>query len=387
MPMRPLAIYIHVPFCAAKCAYCDFASWPNREHEWQRYFDALFAEIDSWAAKTDYGLLRDGFRCCSLFIGGGTPTLVPAGFICDAIERCRSIVSFDEGAEITIEGNPGTLTEDKLALYRKAGVDRISLGAQSFDDALLVSLGRIHTSKQIAEAVRMARREGFSNINLDLMYGLPGQTMGQWRDTLDAAVALDVTHISAYSLIVEEGTPMAERVNAGEALMPDDDVVNDMQREAVDRLEKAGFRRYEISNYARKGFECRHNLTYWQRGDYLGLGCAAHSMLSETRFCNPVSLSAYLAGERMVERQELTIRDVMEETLMLSTRTVRGLDMADWQRRFGVSFMDARTGVVERLSKAGYIELMNGFLRLTRRGLEVQNAVVIELLDVIGEGP
>ena len=223
-----LALYVHVPFCAAKCAYCDFASYPHREADWSRYFDALWREIDGWTRETDYGLLCDRYRVATLFIGGGTPTLVPTEYIVETVGRCRSIARFDDDAEITIEGNPGTLTAAKLSACRRAGVNRLSLGAQSFDDALLRSLGRIHTAEQIAEAVKMARDAGFANINLDLMYALPGQTIGQWTDTLNAAVALGVEHLSAYSLIVEEGTPMAARVARGEASIPDDDDVNAM---------------------------------------------------------------------------------------------------------------------------------------------------------------
>ena len=309
-----------------------------------------------------------------MFIGGGTPTLVPAELICEIIDRSRYIAPFDDDAEITIEGNPGTLTSDKLALYRRAGINRLSLGAQSFDDGLLHSLGRIHTASQITEGVSMARDAGFSNINLDLMYALPGQTMAQWEDTLDAAMALGVEHLSAYSLIVEEGTPMADRVDRGEAVIPDEDTVNAMQRLAIDR-------RYEISNYARPGFECRHNLVYWLGGDYLGLGCAAHSLMAGRRFSNPSSLEDYLGGKRMTDLKVLSRQDEMEETLMLSTRTARGLDLAEWRERFGEDFIEARKPAVDRLRQWKLIEWEGGFLRLSQRGFEVQDAVVLELLE------
>ena len=250
-----LSLYVHVPFCQSKCAYCDFASFPGRETDWGRYFDAVVTEIGLWSEKTGYGLHFGEYRVKSLFIGGGTPTLVDAGHIESVIGACRGLAPFEADAEITIEGNPGTLTPDKLAVYRRAGVNRLSLGAQSFDDGLLRSLGRIHTARQVGEAVAMARQAGFDNINLDLMYALPGQDMAQWAHALDAAVALGVEHISAYSLIVEEGTPMARRVASGEAELPEDEAVNAMQREAVSRLARAGYGRYEISNYARPGFE------------------------------------------------------------------------------------------------------------------------------------
>jgi oxygen-independent coproporphyrinogen-3 oxidase len=378
--MKPLSLYIHVPFCARKCAYCDFASYPGRETDWRRYFDEIATEIRLWSGETDFGLLSERYRVISMFIGGGTPTLVDAGYIGRVIDACRAIVPFEPDAEITIEGNPGTLTPEKLAAFRRAGVNRLSLGAQSFDDGLLRSLGRIHTAAQIGQAVTMARDAGFDNLNLDLMYALPGQGMNQWKDTLDAAIALGVEHISAYSLIVEPGTPMAARVASGTAIIPKEDAVNAMQRAAIDRLSAAGYRRYEISNFARPGYECRHNLVYWNRGDYLGLGCAAHSLMGGRRFHNPDSLDEYLSGGRRLDEVVLTPQDEMEETLMLSTRTVRGLDLTAWARAFGTPFARGRERALDRLENGGLIETGDGFLRLTMRGMEVQDAVVLELM-------
>ena len=380
--MKPLALYVHVPFCLRKCAYCDFASFPNREKDWSLYLQTLVGEMTKWRQKTDFGTLSERFFVKSLFIGGGTPTLIPSDYIEEITAQCRRLAPFDGNAEITIEGNPGTLTPEKLRDYRRAGINRLSLGAQSFDDGLLRSLGRVHTSAQIVEAVAMAREAGFSNINLDLMYGLPGQTMDQWRDTLERAVALDVPHLSAYSLIVEEGTPMAGRVARGESVLPEDETVNAMQRLAGEILSKANFGRYEISNYAKPKSECRHNLTYWRRGDYLGLGCAAHSMLDDCRFSNPASLDEYLAGGRMQDFERLTRADIIEETVMLATRTTKGLDLAAWDEQFGRPFAPEGSEALKRLEAAGLIEVDNGWLRLTDRGLEVQNAVVLELLEI-----
>ena len=372
--MKALSLYVHVPFCAAKCAYCDFASFPGREAEWEPYFSALWGEMDEWAARLS------GYGIATVFIGGGTPTLVPAEYIEETLSRARLLAAFDGDIEISMEGNPGTFSSGKLAVYRRAGVNRLSLGAQSFDEGLLRSLGRIHTSSQIGEAVRMARDAGFGNVNLDLMYALPGQTMDQWRATLESAMALEPEHISAYSLIVEEGTPMALRVARGEAVVPDDDAVNAMQRLAVSMLEAAGWARYEISNFARPGRECRHNLVYWQRGEYLGLGCAAHSFLGGRRFANPTALEGYLGGARRLDEQVVSRAEAMEETLMLATRTVRGLDLAAWRRDFGEDFMAGRGRALEALGRGGLIEIRDGFLRLTLRGMEVQDAVVLELL-------
>ncbi len=373
--MKPLSLYIHIPFCASKCAYCDFVSYPGREGDWDRYFEALWAELAGWRAALA------GRGIATVFIGGGTPTLVPSAYIAETLARARALAPFAPDAEITVEGNPGTLTPEKLADCRAAGVNRLSLGAQSFDDGLLRSLGRIHSAAEIVRAVALARAAGFGNISLDLMYALPGQTMARWTDTLDAAVALGVEHISAYSLIVEPGTPMALRVARGEAALPPDDAVNAMQRAAVERLAAAGYARYEISNYARPGRECRHNLVYWRRGEYLGLGCAAHSLLDGCRFANPPGLDEYLSGVRGTGRQRLTRQDAMEETLMLATRTVRGLDLSAWRAEFREDFAAGREDALRRLAEAGYVEMSGGFLRLTTRGMELQNAVVVALLD------
>ena len=373
--MKPLAIYIHVPFCARKCAYCDFASFAGREDAWEDYFAALHAEMDAWADR-----LR-AYEARSVFFGGGTPSLVPAAYITGALDHLRRLLPFSADYEITLEANPGTLTADKLEAYRRAGVNRLSIGVQSFDADLLRNLGRIHTPGQAVEAVRMAADAGFGNISIDLMYALPGQSMAQWSETLDRALSLPVKHISAYSLIVEPGTEMERRVESGEAILPDDDLVNGMQRLAVHRLAEHGLARYEISNFAVRGYESRHILTYWQDGDYLGLGSAAHSLLENERFSNPPELARYLAGERMCERTARSLRDHREEVLMLSTRTLRGLDLARWQAEFGEDFEETHARQLRKLESYGLIEIEGGFLRLTPVGLELQDSVVLELMD------
>ena len=373
--MKPLAIYIHVPFCARKCAYCDFASFAGREDAWSDYFAALRAEMDAWTDR-----LR-AYEARSVFFGGGTPSLVPAEYISGALDQLRRLLPFAPDCEITLEANPGTLTADKLEAYRRAGVNRLSIGVQSFDADLLRNLGRIHTPGQAVDAVRMAADAGFENLSIDLMYALPGQSMAQWSETLARAVSLPIRHISAYSLIVEPGTEMERRVECGEAHIPDDDLVNGMQRMAVQRLAEHGLARYEISNFAVPGYESRHNLTYWQDGDYLGLGSAAHSLVENERFSNPPELARYLAGKRMCERTARSLRDHREEVLMLSTRTLRGLDLARWRAEFGENFEETHARQLRKLENYGLIEIEDGFLRLTPVGLELQDSVVLELMD------
>ena len=373
--MKPIAIYLHVPFCARKCAYCDFASFAGREAEWDRYFEALGDEIDTWSER-----LR-AYEARSVFFGGGTPSQVPAAYIAATLRRLRKYVAFAPGCEITLEANPGTLNPDKLRVYRRSGVNRLSIGVQSFDAELLRSLGRIHTPEQAEAAVAMARDAGFANLNLDLMYALPGQTMDQWAATLERALSLPVAHLSAYSLIVEEGTEIARRVERGEAAVPDDDAVNEMQRYAVKRLAGGGFQRYEISNFALPGFESRHNLTYWGGGEYLGLGSAAHSLVDNCRFANPPELERYLAGERMLDLAERTPSDRKAEVLMLATRTARGLNLNRWRAEFGESLEEIRARELRKLINYGLIEIADGFLRLTPMGMELQDSVVLELME------
>lgn len=358
-----------------KCVYCDFASFAGRDGIWEAYFCALGEEIDGWAET-----LRD-YEAHSIFFGGGTPSLVNAEYIARTLERLRNTVRFAADIEITIEVNPGTLTEEKLRLYRDAGINRLSIGVQSFDGGLLKNLGRIHTPQEAEEAVLLAKDAGFDNISIDLMYALPGQSMAQWKHTLEKAVTLPLTHISAYSLIVEEGTEMARRVSAGEAAIPDDDSVNDMQRMAVRMLADAGFARYEISNFAQPGCESRHNMTYWTGGEYLGLGSAAHSLMENARFSNPPEPERYMAGERKLDYTPRTLRDRQEEALMLETRTLRGLDLRKWQKLFSGDFLGQYSKSVRRLENYGLIKIEEGFLRLTPPGLELQDSVVLELME------
>ena len=373
--MKPISLYLHIPFCARKCAYCDFASWPGREALWPRYFAALREELLGWADR-----LADR-TVTTVFLGGGTPSLPPAGEIAALLAAVREAYTVAPDAEITLEANPGTLTPEKLARYRGAGVNRLSLGVQSFDDGLLRALGRIHTADEARAAVRLAREAGFENLNLDLMYALPGQTPSQWRETLSEAIALGVPHISAYSLIVEEGTPMAVRVAEGSAILPDEDAVLDMQRGAIDLLASTGLQRYEISNYACPGRECRHNYVYWTRGEYLGLGCAAHSLVDETRFENPAPLEAYLNGACAENRREIPAAERARELVMLATRTTKGLSLDAYQREFGERFEQAHATALQPLIAGGLAEIRDGWFRLTRRGLEVQNAIVLALWE------
>lgn len=351
--MKP-ALYVHIPFCKSKCAYCDFASYPGREDAWDAYFDALMAELKTW---TD----AIGNEFSTAFLGGGTPSLVPEKYVVRVAEAISA-------GEFTIEANPGTVTHEKLRAYREAGINRLSMGVQAFDDRLLKAIGRIHTAEEAERAFLMARDAGFQNISLDLMYALPGQKMVDWKRTLARAAALSPEHISAYSLILEEGTPIAKWASP----MGEDETLS-MQRFATRFLADAGYARYEISNYARPGYECAHNVTYWTRGEYIGIGCAAHSLYGGRRFANPASLHEYLNGTRRIDDAALTRMDEIEETVLLGTRMTRGIAEDDLPDR----------RAADQLARLHLAQFAQGRFFLTERGLEVQNAAVAALLEKI----
>ncbi|MBQ3222619.1 MAG: radical SAM family heme chaperone HemW [Clostridia bacterium] len=368
------AIYVHIPFCRAKCAYCDFASFPNRQGDMDFYVEKLLLEAKS--ARERY----EAFSVPSVFIGGGTPSILSGGLISKILDTLGTLFPIESGAEISIEGNPGTLTGQWLAAAKAAGANRLSLGAQAFQEELLRMLERIHTAAEIGEAVDMARAAGFDNLNIDLMYALPGQTEEMWRESLQSALALDVPHVSCYSLIAEEGTPLTRRIERGELTLPEDETVLNMQRMAADVLRKGGLMRYEISNYARAGFESRHNMGYWRRVDYLGLGCAAHSLMRGERFCNSPSLDGYFAGQIGLERETLSREDEMEEAVMLELRTVAGIDLKAFKARYGADFAQKYARGIRILCENGLAALDGCSFRLTDEGLDVQNAAVVELL-------
>lgn len=361
--MKHIALYIHLPFCARKCAYCDFTSFSGKTDLIPDYLNQL--ETEMRASVERYGSMAAD----TVFLGGGTPSLLTGdqmNRLMDAVRRHFTVAS---DAEITSEANPGTVDAAKLRAFHAAGINRLSLGVQSFDDGLLRTLGRIHTAREAQDAVHMAADAGFTNLSLDLMYALPGQRMNQWLDTVGTALSLPIKHISCYSLIVENGTPMKAMVEAQPDLLPDEETAVGMQHEAAKLLRANGFSRYEISNYALPGFESRHNQCYWRRGDYLGLGCAAHSLMNGERFANTALLEEYLAGVRAGDVETLTERDVYEETVMLGLRTREGVDASLLPRE-----------KLDRLVKAGLMAVKGGRAAVTEAGADVLNAVILEFL-------
>ena len=369
--MKEIGLYLHVPFCARKCVYCDFASWAGREDLFVPYAERVKAEIRAKA--------RRDVRVRTLYIGGGTPSLIPAGMLRSLISALRDAFDFDPGAECSMEMNPGTVREDMLAAMLDGGINRVSLGMQCAQDRLLALLGRIHRFRDVENSVRLLRAAGFSNLNLDLMLGLPAQTAEDVTESVRAALDLAVTHLSCYGLIVEEGTEMARRVRDGTWTLPDEDAEREMYDICLRETARYGMRQYEISNFAYPGRECRHNVDVWKRGEYIGIGCAAAGFTDGVRRQNPASLEAYLRGDPPAE-ERISPQDAMFESVMLGLRLTEGISDAEFFARHGKTLREEYGARWGRAMKNGLLTYENGVLRLTRRGMDVQNSVLVELM-------
>ena len=376
---KEIELYLHIPFCARKCAYCDFLSFPQGQEVQRRYVDRLIEEIETASA---------GFRdttVTSVFVGGGTPSILESGEIVRIFEALRHTFNIEETAEISMEANPGTLTREKLLDYRRAGINRLSFGLQSADNAELAALGRIHTYEEFLESYRMARECGFTNINIDLMSALPGQTVESWLTTLKKVAALEPEHISAYSLIIEEGTPFFEQYgdDRGEGILPDEDSEREMYHQTKKVLKELGYERYEISNYAKPGYECRHNVGYWTGVSYLGLGLGASSYINGCRFQNTGDLEVYLNGEIGKHQDEIVLdeKDMQEEFFFVGLRMVRGVSLRRFEELFGVTAESVYPGLLERLIREGGAEMQGEWFRLTEYGMDVSNYIMAQFLQ------
>jgi len=388
-PAEPAGIYVHIPFCRAKCAYCDFASFAGLEAYQAPYLAALLCEIEGAAP----GWVTVGFD--TLFVGGGTPTVMPADGLVRLLLACRQCLVLAAAAEVSIEANPGTVSPADLSTLRRAGYNRLSLGVQSLLQEELALLGRVHDVAEALDAYHWARQAGFANVNLDLIYGLPRQSVAKWRESLLRALELTPEHLSLYALSVEEGTPLQARIARGELPAPDDDAAADMYELAEELLERAGYVHYEISNWARRDADaparsgarqphagrasdfpalaCRHNLKYWRNLPYLGLGSAAYSYDGRRRWGNVASPQDYIArvgaGRDPVAEEECLNRDQhMDETMMLGLRLVEGVRHADFFRRFGVRLGDVYDAEIAGLVHDGLLEADGRGVRLTPRG-------------------
>lgn len=376
-----IGLYIHVPFCVKKCLYCDFTSYPFDPEAAEVYLNALSREIRLYGA----GLSDEERKVSSLFIGGGTPTCLSAARLKDIMEDLRSVFSLLPGCEVTVEANPGTVDLVSLRELLGAGVNRLSFGVQSFQDNLLGALGRIHSAVEALDAVRLARTAGFENLNLDFIFGIPGQTAGDWQETLNIAVELAPEHIAVYGLQLEENTPLERAVARGEIMACPEELELSMYERAMDYLKSHGYVHYEISNFARPGRQSVHNLGTWLNCPYLGLGPAAHSSLRGERFSNEPSVKRYFdrlsRGEYPIQaRETVSVKTAMSETMFLGLRLLNGVDLNLFHHRFGRRAEDLYRNEIARLGEAGLVEQTGRFLRLTGRGLPVANAVFREFV-------
>lgn len=403
---KPLELYLHIPFCVKKCDYCDFLSGPFGAENRKAYTEALLREIQALPDDLDREIV-------SVFTGGGTPSLLDAPDMERIMTALRDKFEFSENAEITIEANPGTLSSDKLEIYRASGINRLSLGLQSTDNRELQILGRIHTYEEFLESYELARTAGFDNINIDLMSAIPEQTCEKWIHNLRTAAELKPEHISAYSLIVEEGTPFAQR----ELKLPDEEQEYQMYEDTADILKSYGFEQYEISNYAKNGYECRHNLGYWKRTEYLGLGLGAASLTGEDlwkhlcgerssgnsereyineeyrsseqveyRFCNTRNMQEYLENSRnprMLHRDiaVLSEKEQQEEFMFLGLRMTKGIFVQEFRERFGKEIDEIYGKVLRKYEAMGFMEKSSGFWRFTRKGIHVSNHILSDFLQ------
>ena len=374
MTTKPIGLYVHTPLCVRKCNYCDFCSYPVSESAWrEEYINTLCKEIDSYK---DRGLSVD-----TVFFGGGTPSLL-SSFEFDKI--CRHINSafgLSADAEFSIEANPKTLTKENLSAYISCGVNRISMGVQSIHENELKILGRIHGFADVSESVELIRSCGIGNLNLDLMYGIPEQTIESFSETIDTIFEFSPEHLSLYGLILEEGTPFWEKRN--KLRIPEEDVECDMYFMALNKLYKRGYRHYEISNYSKEGHECRHNLKYWQNEEFVGVGVSAYSYLDGMRYGNSSDVSEYLSenGETYKYSEEIDTEALAYEYVMLRLRLRDGFSLTDYKTKFGKDFITAdRRSRLDELVSFGYVELAGDRIKLSDKGFYISNRILTELL-------
>ncbi len=374
-----MELYLHMPFCVRKCAYCDFLSFPTDQETQNLYTRRLREDIDAMGKK--YG----DIPVDTIFIGGGTPSVPDSALIVGIMEHVRKAFHVAEGAEISMEANPGTVTREKLTDYRRAGINRLSFGLQSANDRELKLLGRIHTWAEFLESFHLARECGFTNINIDLMSALPGQTRESWKDTLNRVTDLNPEHISAYSLIIEDGTPFGEKYGSeeGRKLLPDEDSEREMYHETKRFLRDCGYERYEISNYAKPGRACRHNIGYWTGLPYLGLGLGASSYMDGCRFAVNSDMKQYLEEKpgMFTDVEKLTKKDMEEEFFYVGLRMTAGVSLPEFERRFGVSAKDVYPGLMEMFVEEKAAVFQGDRFILTDYGLDVSNYIMAQFLQ------
>lgn len=378
--MERFGIYIHIPFCVKKCSYCDFVSFCSDEKTWEQYTNAVVCEIENKK-------IENPKKVTTIYIGGGTPSLIPENYIVKIINTVKSRFKIEESAEITIEVNPGTVTEKKLVAYKNVGINRISIGLQSAEDRILKLIGRIHNYQTFLSTYNLTRNIGFENINVDLMLAIPTQTKGELLNTLNKVIELKPNHISLYSLIVEENTEIKKALEVGKLEYVDEKVEREMYWKTKRILEKNGYFHYEISNFAKRGFESKHNMDCWNQEEYIGFGIAAHSYINNKRFSNISNLEEYIKNineenfEKNIELHEnQTKQDKMKEYMMIGLRKIDGISISEFERRFRISPLFYFRFEIDKLVKENLLEVDLDYIKLTKKGLDFANIVFEEFI-------
>lgn len=378
MKAKSVGLYVHIPFCLSKCAYCDFCSFSTKDESLiDGYVDALCNEIYSYREKE--------ISVDTVFFGGGTPSLLSPDLFKKILYAINATFDLSELSEFTVEVNPKTLSRDKLLQYISCGVNRISIGMQSIHENELKKLGRIHNCSDFLSTYNLCRELGISNINVDIMYGIPDQTVESFKSTLEQIISLNPEHLSVYSLIVEPGTPLSENINALD--IPDDDCVFDMYQACCNLLSSNGYEHYEISNFALSGYECRHNIKYWNTDEYIGVGLSAHSYFDGFRFSNNATkddkqlLLDYInVNFSHTERAQIDKNDAIYEYIMLRLRLSDGIVLSEFKKKFGFDFLDGRKDKIIKFVKLGLATLTDDAFSLTEQGFFLSNAILVELL-------
>lgn len=382
--LNELGIYIHIPFCKQKCYYCDFVSYSNKCSEVKEYIESLKKEIEEF----DFS----NYKVTSIYIGGGTPSYIDSIYIVEIISELKeklkcNLIEFKD-IEITIEVNPGTVDTKKLNDYKKLGINRLSIGLQSTKNDILKKIGRIHTYQEFLEIYKLARETGFKNINIDLMIGIPGQKIGDLKNTLQDIIKLEPEHISVYSLIIEENTPIEKMLENGEIKLPDEDLERNMYWYVKNTLELNGYNHYEISNFAKLGKESRHNLNCWNQEEYIGFGVAAHSYLNDIRFSNTINVEEYIQHiennrkeENIQIEESQSLEDKKNEFMMLGFRKIQGVDIARFKEKFIDNPIFLYRENLNKLVEEGLIEVDLNHIKLTNKGIDLANLVFEEFVD------
>lgn len=382
--LNELGIYIHIPFCKQKCYYCDFVSYSNKCSEVKEYIESLKKEIEEF----DFS----NYKVTSIYIGGGTPSYIDSIYIVEILSELKeklkcNLIEFKD-IEITIEVNPGTVDTKKLNDYKKSGINRLSIGLQSTKNDILKKIGRIHTYQEFLKIYKLARETGFKNINIDLMIGIPGQKIGDLKNTLQDIIKLEPEHISVYSLIIEENTPIEKMLENGEIKLPDEDLERNMYWYVKNTLELNGYNHYEISNFAKLGKESRHNLNCWNQEEYIGFGVAAHSYLNGIRFSNTINVEEYIQHiennrkeENIQIEESQSLEDKKNEFMMLGFRKIQGVDIARFKEKFIDNPIFLYRENLNKLVEEGLIEVDLNHIKLTNKGIDLANLVFEEFVD------